>query len=122
MKIAIPSETGNIDGNVSERFARAEYFIVYDTEKGEYTVLDNSGLGAHGAGPRTIQMLASEGVDAVILPGIGQKAFEALVASGMKAFFAKPGSVKDNLDMYERGELEEIKAPTKGGRNRFGWR
>ena len=115
MRIAVPSESGKIDGDVSDRFARAAYFILYDTDSGEYGALENFGVGAHGAGPRAVQMLAAEGVDVVILPGIGQKAFEALVASGMRAFLAKPGSVEENIEMYKRGELEEVRTPTRSG-------
>jgi predicted Fe-Mo cluster-binding NifX family protein len=115
MRVAVAASGRDLSANLADRFARAEYFIIYDLESGDFQVVDNSTLEAHGAGPRVVQMLASQGIDAIILPGIGRNAFEALNAVGIKAYLGKPGSVMENIEMFKNGDLEELKAPTKMG-------
>jgi len=113
MKIAIPSSGETPDSIVADRFARADYFIIYDDTTGEYSVIPNSGVGAHGAGPRVVQMLAREGADVLIIPGMGQNAFGATLAAGIKPYIAKPGTVKQNIEWFKEGILEELTAPTR---------
>lgn len=115
MKVAVAASGSDLKSKLADRFARAEYFIVYDTESGEYEVMKNDTVEAHGAGPRVVQMIASYGVDAVIVPGMGRNAFDALMAAGVKAYLGKPVSVEENIKMLMNGELEELKAPTRMG-------
>ena len=115
MKVAVAASGSDLKSKLADRFARAEYFIVYDTESGEYEVIENSTAEAHGAGPRVVQTIASYGVDAVIVPGMGRNAFDALMAAGVKAYLGKPVSVEENIKMLMNGELEELKAPTRMG-------
>ena len=115
MKVAVASSGENLSSKLADRFARAEYFIIYDTESGNYEVVENTTAEAHGAGPRVVQMIASYGVDAMIVPGMGGNAFSALMAAGIKAYLGKPVSVEENIKMLQNGELEELKAPTRAG-------
>ncbi len=116
MRVAVAASGNDLSSKLADRFARADYFIVYDTDSGEYEVVENQVAmsQAHGAGPRVVQMIASLGVDAVILPGIGSNAFDALSAAGVKAYIGKPVSVEENIKMLLNGELEEVKSPTRG--------
>ncbi len=116
MRVAVAASGNDLSSKLADRFARADYFIVYDTDSGEYEVIENQVAmsQAHGAGPRVVQMIASLGVDAVILPGIGSNAFEALSAAGVKAYIGKPVSVEENIKMLLNGKLEEVKSPTRG--------
>ncbi len=113
MRIAIAASGGDLSSKLADRFARAEYFIVYDTDSGSYEAIENTVSQAHGAGPRVVQMIASLGVDAVILPGIGSNAFDALTAAGVKAYIGKPVSVEENVKMFLEGNLEEVHSPTR---------
>lgn len=113
MRIAIPANGKDLQSSVADRFARAEFFIIYDDATGDYEVLENVSFGFHGAGPRVVQYLASQGVDVMIVPGMGQNAFGALMASGLKAYLARPGSVKDNIELFKQGKLEEMEAPRR---------
>ena len=113
MKIAIPSSGKTLDSIVADRFARAEYFIIYDDVKNDYTVVPNSEVGAHGMGPKVVQMLAREGADVLIIPGMGRNAFDATVAAGIKPYMAKPGTVGQNIEWFKQGILEELMSPRK---------
>ncbi len=113
MRVAIAASGGDLSSKLADRFARAEYFIVYDTDSKDYEVIENTVSQAHGAGPKVVQMVASLGVDAVILPGIGSNAFDALYAAGVKAYIGKPVSVEENIKLLLEGSLEEVKSPTR---------
>ena len=113
MKIAIPAKSNTLESNVDERFARAEGFIIYDTESKEFEFIQNSMPDAHGAGPKAVQKLTQMGVDALIIPALGNNALEAINASGMKAYFSVKGSVEENIKKFENNELEKIKSATR---------
>ncbi len=113
MKIAIPSKGNDLQSEVDERFARAEGFIIYNDESKDFKFLSNSMSDAHGAGPKAVQKLVEEGINILIIPGLGNNAFEAIKASGIKAYFSIKGTVKENLDKYFEGSLEEISSPTR---------
>ena len=115
MKVAVAASGNDLKSKLADRFARAEYFIIYDTKSGEYEVVENITPESHGAGPRVVQTIASHGVDAVIVPGVGKNAFDALNAAGIKAYLGKPLSVEENIKMLASGDLEELKAPTRMG-------
>ena len=42
MKIAITTSGDGLDSQVDPRFGRAKAFIIYDTESGEWSLLDNA--------------------------------------------------------------------------------
>ncbi len=115
MKIAVPANGRDLSNPVADRFARAEFFIIYDDSTGNFDVLENSSLGSHGAGPRVVQFLASQGVDVLIVPGMGQNAFGAMMAAGLRAYLAVPGSVGENIELFKSGKLEEMRFPTRAG-------
>ena len=104
-----------LSSSVADRFARAEFFVIYDTESGEYEVVENTVAGSHGAGPRVVQMLASYGVDALVVPGVGQNAFGAIMAAGIEVYQSVPGSVEKNIELFKEGKLEKITSPTRMG-------
>lgn len=107
MKIAITSTGVSPDAPVDPRFGRAAFFIVFDTETGEYTALDNThGVDSpHGAGIRAAETLSQLGVEVVITGNCGPKALTALEAGGIKVFTGATGTVREGLEKFRRGEL-----------------
>ncbi len=116
MKIAITSTGASTDAPVDPRFGRAAFFIVFDTETGEYTALDNTqGLNSpHGAGIRAAETLSQLGVEVVITGNCGPKALIALEAGGIKVFTGATGTVREALEKFRRGELDHSARPTSG--------
>lgn len=113
-KIAIPAKEKNIDGMVDERFARADFFAIYDTETKSCEFLENNMSDAHGAGPKAVQKIADADAEICFVPAVGNNAFQALKASNIKVFyFVKTDSVKQNIENYLAGKLEEVNAPDK---------
>ena len=117
MKIAVTSRTTSMDGEVDPRFGRAAYFIIYDTESDEFKAIDNAqNLNAmQGAGIQAAETVVSEGVDAVITGHCGPKAFRTLTAAGIRIFSGASGTIREALDEYSKGKLNETGAPDVQG-------
>ncbi|RPJ53180.1 MAG: dinitrogenase iron-molybdenum cofactor biosynthesis protein, partial [Methanobacteriota archaeon] len=87
---------------------RAPYFIVIESETGEYEALENSFAGgAGGVGPKTAQMLVRHGVEALISGQVGDNARDVLTASGIAMYvYRGSGTVRDAFDLYRNNALE----------------
>ena len=109
MKIAITSQGGELTSRVDPRFGRAGYFIVVDTETGEFTPADNSQNlnAAQGAGIQAGRNVVQLGVEAVITGHVGPKAFAALQAGGVKVYTGASGTVADAVEQFQAGELQQ---------------
>jgi len=94
MKVAITSTGNNQDANLDSRFGRCSYFVVYDTESQATEFIPNPNReNVEGAGPASVQLVASRGVRKVV--------------SG--EFGAKVKSIFDSLQI----QLIVLKDPTK---------
>ncbi len=92
-------------------------FLIYDTDTGEYKVIDNSqNLNLpQGAGIQSAQNVASEGVKAIITGHVGPKAFNVLTAAKITIYLTDLKTVKQAIDAYKAGELEPAKTFDKEG-------
>ena len=110
MKIAITSTGKDLSSSVDSRFGRARYFIIYDTETGEWKAYDNSTNmnAAQGAGIQSAQNVIDHGAEAVITGRCGPKAFKTLKAGDVKIFCAD-GLVKDAIENFKNNKLEVCK-------------
>jgi predicted Fe-Mo cluster-binding NifX family protein len=74
MKIAITSTGNSPDATLDSRFGRCSYFVIYDTESGSTEFIPNPIKQAmEGAGPASIQLVASKGVEKVVSGEFGAK-------------------------------------------------
>jgi predicted Fe-Mo cluster-binding NifX family protein len=109
MKIAISSQGEDLEAVVDPRFGRCAYFIVYDTETKETEALSNPALEAMGgAGIQAAQVIADKSAEVVITGNVGPNAFQTLNQAGIKIYGGASGTVKENLEKYENGELREF--------------
>jgi len=119
MKIAISSQGEDLEAMVDPRFGRCPYFIIYDTETKETEVLPNPALEAMGgAGIQAAQLIADKGAEVVITGNVGPNAFQTLNQVNIKIYGGASGTVKENLQKYENGELREFS--TSSVPRRFG--
>ena len=118
MKVAVTSQGADLDSQTDPRFGRAPYFIVVDTETGEFSAHDNSqNLNAvQGAGIQAGRNVVELGVEAVITGNIGPKAFATLEAAGVKIHIGATGSVAEALEKFKAGELESVSKANVQGR------
>jgi len=118
MKVAISAQSNDIESLVDPRFGRARWFIVTDTETGQWKAHDNAAnVGASGgAGVQAGSTVASLGAEAVITGNVGPNAHKVLAAANIAIYQAGNGlSVSDALAALKRGELTAVAAPTVSG-------
>ena len=77
MKVAVTSQGKELTSEVDQRFGRAKFLLVVDTETGDFAVHDNEvNLNAvQGAGIQTGQNIANLDVEAVITGNVGPNAW-----------------------------------------------
>jgi predicted Fe-Mo cluster-binding NifX family protein len=106
MKIGIAAVGSDMDSQVSDRFGRTPYFIIYDTDSGSFEAVPNE-VGGGGAGVKAGMTLASKGVEYVITGGgVGPNAYEALNSAGIKIIGNTKGTVKEVAERFKNGELQ----------------
>jgi predicted Fe-Mo cluster-binding NifX family protein len=74
MKVAITSTGGSLESKLDQRFGRCSYFIIYDTETQGIEFLPNPNKEVQeGAGPASVQLVASRNVQKIISGEFGIK-------------------------------------------------
>jgi predicted Fe-Mo cluster-binding NifX family protein len=108
MKIAITTSGKDLDAPVDPRFGRARCFIIYDTESGDWSLLDNAQnlQAAQGAGIQAAATVVRAGVEAVLTGNCGPRAFATLSAGKVKVYTALSGTVRDVVEKFKGGELQ----------------
>lgn len=107
MKVSVTSLGETLESPIDQRFGRARFFIVYDTENRRWAAHSNSqNLDAlQGAGVQAAQNIIQLGADVVITGHCGPKAFKTLAAGGVTVYQNASGAVGDALKQYENGKL-----------------
>jgi predicted Fe-Mo cluster-binding NifX family protein len=110
MKILITASNNDINGMVEERFGRAPWFIIYDSENNTFTPHDNSENSdrSHAAGVGSSGRAADLGAKVVLTGNIGPKAAEGLNVAGIEAYSASGLSIKDAIEKYKNNELKRL--------------
>ena len=108
MKVAVTSQGPDLDSPVDPRFGRAKYFIVVDTDSGEFSAHDNTQNvnAAQGAGIQAGRTVVDLGVEAVITDNVGPKAFATLQAANVKVHQGASGTVKEAIEKFKAGQLQ----------------
>ncbi len=112
MKILFTSTGKNWESLIDPRFGRTDFFVIYDEEKKELSVTDNTEVKnvAHGAGTATAQKVFEIKPDVIITGnGPGQNAANALKASNIKIYInAHNMSLKEAYEKYLNKQLQEF--------------
>ena len=110
MKIAVSAQGPSVDDQVDERFGRARYFIITDTDLKEFEAIDNSvnRNALQAAGIASAELVADHGAKAVLTGHLGPKAFPALGLAGIKGYDAVGMTVRQALEAFTAGALAEL--------------
>ena len=116
MKICVSASSDSLDTNVDPRFGRCPYFVIVDYETMEFSAISNDSTNAaHGAGIQAAQTVVNMGAKVVITGNVGPNAFNVLSAAGIKLVTGVSGSIRDAVEKYKSGQLQETGNPTVGG-------
>ncbi|MFA7303305.1 MAG: NifB/NifX family molybdenum-iron cluster-binding protein [Methanoregula sp.] len=107
MKICITAQGETLASQVEERFGRAPYFILVDSETGSFEAMQNPyAAGAGGVGPKAAQLLIAHDIQALISGQVGGNAREVLVAAKIAMYtYRDGGPVKDALARFTNNTL-----------------
>ncbi len=113
MKIAITSEGKTPDAAVDPRFGRCKYFLIFDTDSGDFETVENvHAQNSGGAGIQTVQMVVSKGVEVILTGNMGPNAFEVALSAGINVITGVSGKISEALENYKSGKLEAAKNPS----------
>lgn len=106
MIIAIPTDEKDLNSKVCISFGRTPYFAFYNTDTKEATYFDNSAISAQGgAGIKASQMIVDHKASVVLTVRCGENAAQVLNGSNVKIFKTKYETVKENIEAFEKEEL-----------------
>ena len=105
MKICVPTMgPAGIEEDICQHFGRAPTFTIVDLDRQEIKVLPNVSEHMGGKGLPTETMFA-EGVQVMIVGGLGPKAVQALNHAGIEVFVGAAGTVRDAIDGWKEKML-----------------
>ncbi len=106
MKITVPVNEESLDGNVCAAFARAPYFLIFDTDTKKPVFLKNDAAESQGgAGPKAAQFIVDQKTDVLLVPRCGGNAADVLDAAKVKIYKVKNISVIENIEAHIAGKL-----------------
>jgi predicted Fe-Mo cluster-binding NifX family protein len=112
VKIAVSASGLDLNASIDPRFGRCQYFIIIDPEDMSFEGIENKSVAATGgAGIATAQMLAGKDVKAILTGNCGPNAYQVLSAAGIKVITGVSGTVKDAIQNYKSGKLQESSQP-----------
>jgi predicted Fe-Mo cluster-binding NifX family protein len=112
MKAVVTARGSVLSSELDPRFGRAGYFVLVDTESGEYSAHDNTHnvRAAHGAGTQAAQDVINLGAKAVITGSIGPKAVAVLEAANVEVYQQTWGTVRDAIEHLKSARLKPFAA------------
>ena len=117
MKIAIPVVEKSEKSQMSDRFGRSTYYLIYDSETSEVDIIDNPAVQARGgAGVQAAQIIGNNNADIVIAGFLGPNAANGLNALNLKIYQAPNQNItiQEVLNLYIQGNLNELSSANVG--------
>ena len=105
MKIAFATNGNNLETEIALHFGRANNFLIYDTEKGDFKIFENPEIQGKELPPDFLNRLR---VDVVITFSLGPRAFEKLKNYKIKALKAAEGNILENIKKFKEGKLRNL--------------
>lgn len=103
MKICVSAMSGSMEAKVSERFGRAPYFVIVDSENMKFIPVLNAATSMQGgAGPEAVRQVAAQGAQVVLTGELGTNAKTAIEAAGIKGVTGVSGekTVRQAVEEY----------------------
>ena len=111
MKVAISSEGTDLSAQVGHRFGDSPYLIIVDLGTGDVEAVPTHGtLGQRGTGIRTIVLIISKEVQAVLTGYLSPTARRHLEANGIVSIAGLSGTVEEVLESYKKGTIQKTGA------------
>ena len=109
MKLAIALKENDYNSSVDERFGRAPFFIIIDSNTKEFEIIENEAKDeATGAGLKAVKNLLKYKIDSIIAGEIGPKAGELIYDLEIPTFkFKDLEKVDEIVRAFNENTLEK---------------
>ena len=107
MRIGIPvMDKNGYEYIIGQHFGRVPYFAIVDMEKKDISFIDNTSehFGGMGAPP---ELLRSNNVEIMLCMDLGRRAIRMFEEFGIEVYVGAVGTVKNAMDNFNNGNLEE---------------
>ncbi|MFO8022421.1 MAG: NifB/NifX family molybdenum-iron cluster-binding protein [Perlabentimonas sp.] len=104
MRVAITSTGNSLESKLDERFGRCSFFVIYDTETKSTEFVPNPNKEAdNGAGPASVQLVASRNVSKIVSGEFGMKIKSLVDSLNIQMIVVKDQqkTVNDIIEMLE---------------------
>jgi predicted Fe-Mo cluster-binding NifX family protein len=117
MKIAISSQGMQPTAQVDPQFGRTKWFVLHNTETGEWEPLENEQVLnlEQGAGIQAARHIIDRKVEVVLTGHCGPNAFRTLTEAGVQVVLGAAGTVEEAIAQFQTGGLRLAKAPDVEG-------
>ena len=110
MKVCFPViENEGLSSRIYGHFASAPQFVLVDTETEETSAIPNHDKSAPEAGCNPFKALSGSQLDGVVVGGVGDNLLELLNMIGFRVYEAQSESVRENVELFVKQELPEVK-------------
>ena len=95
--LAVPSNApGGLDAEISEHFGHCELFTLINIQEGKVASVNTVANVEHGAGGcmEPVQLLKDQGVEAIVVGGMGARPMQAFAEVNIDVYYAAKGSLK----------------------------
>jgi predicted Fe-Mo cluster-binding NifX family protein len=106
MKVAITSLGNNIESKVCEKFGRAPYFVIFNTNNGDIKIINNDAANASGgAGPKAAEIIIRNEAEVILTGNVGNNALTALERAGVKIIkgLSESSTISQIIKEYNQG-------------------
>ena len=107
MKVAFPTYGDRgLEDEICAHFGRAPTFTIIDLESKSVKVIPNTSehMGGRGLPP---EILAAQGVSVLVCSNLGPRAVQMFRSFGIKVYVGAFGRVRDALEAWKKGMLQE---------------
>ncbi len=111
MKVCITAQGATPEAKVEERFGRAPFFILMDSETGSFEAVANPfAEGAGGVGPKAAQVIIDKKAGTLISGMLGGNAKAVLDAAGIVQYtYRSAGTVQEAFEAFKNNTLERAR-------------
>ncbi|MCK4487537.1 MAG: NifB/NifX family molybdenum-iron cluster-binding protein [Desulfobacterales bacterium] len=104
-----------MDAEIESRFSRTPFFVIVDTETGEFEAFKNPGASARDAAcVKAVKFLVDQGVKGVLTDNIGHNAFVTIKDTPIRVYLGATGTVGETLESFKKRKLFRAKEPSVG--------
>ncbi len=109
MNLCIPIlDDKGLDSEVSAHFGSAKSFLVVDTDAMTSRAITNANLHQGHGMCQPLAALAGQGIQGVVVGGIGYGALMKLRAGGIEVYLSDRSTVRETVEAFKAGALEPV--------------